>query len=573
MVNIAYTWLVGAARCEIVFSETGIGMMGYGRSDNIIKGRATPLFSRAFCFVNQEGQASFFAQAELCMIFPEVKRAVIERLQIEHDKSVFNDKTVMITSQHTHSAPGGFSHFPFYNFSVPGFRPEIFNAVVSSLAEAIQQSWQRRQPATLKFTHGDFAEDQHVAFNRSLPAYNRNSDVSPLSTSETHRAIERTMWLLKAETADGKAIGQINWFGVHPTSVGNRNTLVSYDNKGYAAEAVEQALGPDTVAIFAQQFAGDVSPNAQGKGVPGWGRGPHKDEHENARFNGNLQATQALKLINQLEAEHQLSDGTIDSELIYRDLSNCESDEDFTDGIKGERTSAACHGLPFFGGSPVDGPGAPAPVLLLLKGLAHIWRWREWRNARQQGGEQLTAVQAKYKAQSPKLIVSESAIGRLLGLDSVQGLPSSLDPILKEMQQQERAGALIEKPWVPGVLPLHFMRIGELALIGFPGEITTQSGRQLRALCQQILSPLGVHHVVISSYANAYFGYCTTPAEYEEQLYEGGHTTFGKQTHNAFRTEYRKLLCECIKSPAQRLLNSDQPETFSAETLAKRSVI
>lgn len=573
MGHAAADWRVGAAKQEILFSGDGIGMMGYGRAGNVIKGRATPLYARAFCFADDADSAGFFAQAEVCMVFPEIKRAVLERLQARHGAEPFRDDNVMIASQHTHSAPGGFAHFPFYNFSIPGFRPQIFDAIVTSLAEALSGAWQRRQPAQLKFSHGEFPEDADVAFNRSLAAYNRNPGVTPLADTETHRAIERTMWLLKAETLDGRAIGQINWFGVHPTSVGNRNTLVSYDNKGYAAEAVEQALGTGAVAIFAQQFAGDVSPNAQGSGKKGWPKGGYKDDHESARFNGRLQSDQALRLLAELHDGHRLLDGTLDAAVLRSDLADVVCDPDFTGGLAGERTSAPCHGLAFFGGSPIDGPGAPKPVLALLKLLARGKRWRDERRLRGAGAAEQSAYEAQQRAQKPKLIVSESGIGRLLGMDTVQNLPGALDPILQEMQRQERAGALQEKPWVPCVLPLQLLRIGELALIGFPGEITTQAGRQLRELCAELLAPTGVRHVLISSYANAYFGYCTTHAEYQEQLYEGGHTTFGNRTHDAFRTEYRRLLRECLKPAAQRQLSGPDEERFSAQTLALRTVV
>lgn len=572
MTSVDTSWYVGASKREIRFDGAGVGMMGYGRAGNVIRGHATPLYARAFCFADRGGTPVFFAQAEICMIFAEVKSAVLAHLHTVHGPGVFDDDNVMITSQHTHSAPGGFSHFPFYNFSVPGFRPKIFNAIVESLAGALLTAWQSREAARLTFTHGDFPDDVDVAFNRSLDAYNRNPDVAKRSNRETHLAIERTMWLLKAEALDGRTIGQINWFGVHPTSIGNRNTLVSYDNKGYAAEAVEQALGGDAVAIFAQQFAGDVSPNAQGAGKKGWPKGRYKDEHESARYNGRLQSDHALRLLAATTDAQTLRGGIVDAAILRSDFSEIECDPDLTGGRIGERTSAPCHGLAFFGGSPIDGPGAPKPVLMLLDVLARVRHRREDRRTRRAGGEERAAFEAQSQAQAPKRIVSESAAGRLLGMTDVQKLPGALDPILQEMQRQQRAGALDEKPWVPSVLPLQYLRIGELALIGFPGEITTQAGRELRALCAELLAPAGVRHVIVASYANAYFGYCTTHAEYQEQQYEGGHTTFGNRTHDAFRTEYRRLLRECLKPATQRELGGPEDQRFSPETLALRTV-
>ena len=557
-------WQAGAARQEIRFEGEGFGMMGYGRADHVIRGRATPLYSRAFCFRSGTQPALFFAQAELCMVFPEIKRAVLERLQ-SRQPGVFADERLLLCASHTHSAPGGFSHFPFYNFAVPGFRPQLFEAIVASLAAALEQAWLALQDAVLSFTHGDFPDDADVAFNRSLAAYNRNPGVEQLPDTQTQFALERTMWLLLARTPAGRPIGQINWFGVHPTSLSNRGRLVSSDNKGYAAEQAEADMGPGSVAIFAQQFAGDVSPNAQGRSRPQWPRGPFRDETASARFNGRLQAEQARRLVDGIGAAHQLAPGTTDAALLRKDFSDLAVDPAFTGGKAGERTSMPCHGLPFYGGSPVDGPGAPAPVLALLKVLARAAQKRELR------GPARAQAEALQRAQAPKLVVSNSARGTLLGLDSTRRLPAFLDPILKEVQKQERAGALREKPWTPSVLPLQYLRLGELALIGFPGEITTEAGRQLRALCRELLAPAGVREVVISSYANSYFGYCTTWHEYQEQQYEGGHTPFGSRTHDAFRMLYGALLAEALKPAPDRRLDGDAEQRFSPGTLALRS--
>ncbi|MGH8447041.1 MAG: neutral/alkaline non-lysosomal ceramidase N-terminal domain-containing protein, partial [Solimonas sp.] len=251
-------------------------------------------------------------------------------------------------------------------------------------------------------------------------------------------------------------------------------------------------------------------------------------------------------------------------------FADIEVDADFA-GKAGERTSAPCHGLAFFGGSPIDGPGAPAPVVALLGQLARLAKWRELRAARAAGPQALATVEAKYRAQAPKLVVSETAAGKIVGISRLRRIPGFLDKMAAELRRQEEAGALKEKPWVPSVLPLQYWRLGSLALIGFPGEITTMAGRQLRELCRELLAPLGVEQVVVSSYANSYFGYCTTWHEYQEQQYEGGHTTFGSRTHDAFRTEYRKLLRECARPAAERQLADTPEQTFSAQTLALRT--
>lgn len=561
----------GAARVEIVVPGRGYGMLGYGRVDHRVLGQSTKLYSRAFCFDGDDG-AVFFVQSEVCMVFPELKRAALERAQQQIGTQAISAERFMLSSQHTHCGPGGYSHYPFYNFSVPGFRADVFDAIVVSISDALVEAWTARRPARLQFAVDRFADHVDVAFNRSLAAYNRNPAVPKLGDHQTHLAIDRRMWLLKVSAADDDAlIGQINWFGVHPTSISSRVSLLNYDNKGYAADYLEQQMGAGTVAIFAQHFAGDVSPNAQGSTRPEWPRGKFKDEIESAAYNGRLQCEHAWNMMQAMGPSDTLEASTIDVALLTRDFSAIEVDPDFTGGRSGEHTTPPCHGLAFYQGSPIDGPGTREPVVSLVRLLARLARRRALRKARREGPVALANTEALYRAQSPKVVVTETAQGVLLGLRNRQRLPGALDPLLAEMQRQDRNGGLDEYPWVPIVLPLQYLRIGELAIIGFPGEITTVAGQELQSLSLDVLAPAGVRKVVIASYANSYFGYCTTWYEYQEQQYEGGHTTFGARTHDAFRTEYRKLLRECLKPAAERRLDCDPEKVFSAATLTRRS--
>ena len=142
-----------------------------------------------------------------------------------------------------------------------------------------------------------------------------------------------------------------------------------------------------------------------------------------------------------------------------------------------------------------------------------------------------------------------------------------------QMKKEHRDGALKELPWSPVVLPLQYFRLGELAIIGFPGEITTEAGRQLRDLCAEILKEAGIRYVVISTYANSYFGYCTTFEEYQLQLYEGGHTVFGSRTHDAFRTEFKNMLSECLKPKKDRKFERNpKPKVFSDKEITLRTI-
>lgn len=75
----------------------------------------------------------------------------------------------------------------------------------------------------------------------------------------------------------------------------------------------------------------------------------------------------------------------------------------------------------------------------------------------------------------------------------------------------------------PRVLPVQVLRIGATTIVGLPFEITIESGRRIAAA-------VGGENTIVSSVANEYSGYVTTPEEYARQYYEGGHTIYGQNT-------------------------------------------
>ena len=93
----------------------------------------------------------------------------------------------------------------------------------------------------------------------------------------------------------------------------------------------------------------------------------------------------------------------------------------------------------------------------------------------------------------------------------------------------------------PRVLPVHILRIGELAVVGLPFEITLESGRRMEEAAAGALAGAGVTQVVVSSVANEYSGYVATAEEYSRQFYEGGHTLYGPKTERFLTAHVRRL--------------------------------
>lgn len=565
----------GQSKVEIQAYQKGVGMLGYGRDFNKMYGQITPIYCRVVNFYDTDTNRNFFyVNCELCFTTHGVKREVIRRLLERNANGDYTDENIMITAQHTHSAPGGFAHHPFYNFPVPGFRPKIFNIVCQAIQEAIYQSTQVRQDSLLYFHSGEFEPEIDVAFNRSVRAYNRNPEVTKRSKRETHLAVERKMDLLRIDDLHDTPVGQINWFGVHTTSLGNRVNKICSDNKGYASAFFEEDMGRSFQAIFAQQIAGDVSPNFHGKGKKDWHhKGPHKDDIENAKFNGRLQFYKAKEIWEQAKNTTPIQ-GNIDYILAYYDMSKVKVSPEFAQGRTDAETDDACHGTAFFHGTPVDGPGMPQGVKQFAEFLSICIKYGELFMAYFKKEPIKSMIRKKYKVQGHKNIIFESGRGIIYGTRNIKNffIPGIFDGGIAEMKKQHRHGALRELPWTPHIVPLQIVSIGRLAIASFPGEITTIAGQRLRHMLLNELQPKGIKHVIISTYANNYNGYCVTTEEYQAQCYEGGHTVYGQWTHGAYMTRYRELAREFCKEPSQRQIDrSIQPHTFSEKEMALRS--
>lgn len=561
---------VGLARSVIRIRTRHIGMMGYGMLHNRAEGMASDLYVRACVITDPAGHCLAYANAEICFITLAIRSEVLKRLQHMAPQAGFCEENLMLTAQHTHSAPGGYSHYVFYNITIPGFQPEVFEAIVSAFCQALLQAWEHQAPARLAFVQGAFPPDREVAFNRSLEAFNRNPEVPKYSPYETHLALDRHMYLLKILSPEGQLRGLINWFGVHATSIGPDNRRISADNKGIAAYLLEKKMhDPDFVAIFAQGAAGDVSPNFYGQGRS-WPRGKFPDDYESAWFNGRLQCEQAWELLHKPAQDIQ---GPLSSELVYVDFSQVECDPRFTGGIPGCRTASAAHGVAFFKGTAVDGKGISGLAACLLSALAQRLRKAELQKAAKASEAEKQRILARYAAQDPKEILLDCGEKRFLGMQDLKNLPipDFIEPVIAELKRLHRLGALREHTWVPHILPIQLSCLGSLALAAVPGEITTVAAWRLRAGLAQRLACRGIAHVIIGSYANAYHGYITTPEEYEVQNYEGGHTVFGKWTLPAFQTHFDQLaaaLCHPDQVPLDKAL---RPPAFSAEELALRT--
>jgi neutral ceramidase len=479
------TFNIGAGIYDITGPAAELGMMGYARVDQLTSGIHTRLWSRAFVIESPcNGKRVVFVSADLGMIFQAVKLEVVRRLQ-DAFPDAYSDENVLLSATHTHSGPGGHSHYTLYNLSTFGFNRQNFEVIVAGIFCSIPRAQANLKPGRILIASGALDD---TGINRSPSAYLRNPQPErAVYTADT----DKLMTVLKLVEEDGQEIGCINWFAVHGTSMGNHNHLISGDNKGYAAYLFESLKQADPrkertfVAAFAQSNEGDVSPNIHG-GEDGGGA----DDFESTSISGSKQFRRAIQLYDQ--ATESLI-GPVDYRHRYVDMSRLSVAEAWS-GEPGSHTCPAAIGESMLAGAE-DGPGVGKEGVD-CGDLSKLWKF-------------VLCEPESESCQNPKPIVIRS---------------NWTDP-----------------PLSPEVLPLQLVRIGDLVLVALPFEATTMAGRRLRNTVEQRLKDVGVKHVVIAGLANAYSGYLVTQEEYQDQQYEGASTHFGPWTLAACQQEFDGL--------------------------------
>ncbi|PAP70471.1 neutral/alkaline ceramidase [Pseudomonas aeruginosa] len=245
----------GLGKADITGEAAEVGMMGYSSLEQKTAGIHMRQWARAFVIEEAaSGRRLVYVNTDLGMIFQAVHLKVLARLKAKYP-GVYDENNVMLAATHTHSGPGGFSHYAMYNLSVLGFQEKTFNAIVDGIVRSIERAQARLQPGRLFYGSGEL---RNASRNRSLLSHLKNPDIAGYEDG-----IDPQMSVLSFVDANGELAGAISWFPVHSTSMTNANHLISPDNKGYASYHWEHDVSRKSgfVAAFAQTNAGNLSPN------------------------------------------------------------------------------------------------------------------------------------------------------------------------------------------------------------------------------------------------------------------------------------------------------------------------
>ena len=547
-------FLMGTA----VFDMTGPAgdsvSAGYETPDHVLRGIHLRQFARAIALQSPcNGNSTVIVITETGFITQGTRQTVLDLIAADPELSpIYNQENVMLSATHTHSGPGGEAHHTAYNLFRLGYDDYVHQIYTDSIYQAIKQ-------AHANLTANPSGNIQWAAQtlldtneNRSEPAYARNPEQERNRWQDINGNEVRTdkqMLQLRLNRSNGNAIGLLNYFPVHTTSVGTHEPLISSDNKGLAAITFERMMDTDYpnnnnednfVAAFAQSAHGDTTPNLcfREHPYPDVQIGCGVDTLESNAASGAKQFKSALELYQQTASNitggiysmlfhAKMDDITITDPVVLASLQHPpELDED------PKRTCTAALGYSMAAGAE-DNRGPSQEGISCENGDIPAAVTADITTAID------TIAAGANGAGYPAIPASTGGTAIGCNLSNLPPIPDAdyschaEKPILFPIGTTESISN--------ADLPLQIVVIGNIALVALPWEVTTTPGRRIREMVLKELAPGGVTEVVVASLSNDFVQYLTTREEYASQQYEGGSTHFGPWTLAAVQQEVRKI--------------------------------
>lgn len=525
---------IGVGRADTTGEIADTSSPAWVNPQQVMSGLHSRLYARAFALGSPcNGRRVMFVSIDMGLMSAELRNAVLAEVAADPLLSPHYDgRNVMLSVTHTHADPGTAGQ---------GFATAV-NGMLSAMRQAQTQLQSQPVAGRLHLASGELL---NTNLNRSKPAYAMNAEAERqafLNVRDEEVQVNKRMLQLELVDAAGRALGLINWFGVHPTIIGPTEPLVSGDMKGYAALELERLMrGPDApaaiagdfVAAFAQADEGDSSPNIRIEEFPHPDprRGGGVDDYDAHAISGLKHVARALELretatalsgpVDFRYAEVPISAITVEDPAVLAQMAHPAAldtaDKRTCTGILGASFGAGAEDGP---GPTVEGLNCNDPDLL---------------NAAT--GDLNILIDTRLRG-FPGGWPAELIPGNLLSAALLCNI-ALLPPVLGDYSCQAEKPVLL--PRGADVLPFQMFRLGNLLLVGLPWEVTTMSARRLRALLLEELAPVGVDTVVIAGLVNDYAHYLTTREEYAAQQYEGASTLYGPWTLAAVSQESLRM--------------------------------
>ena len=278
-------YLIGLGIGDVTGPVVETNMMGYANLPQTDSGLHMRQRSRAFIIADTTNSSNriVFINSDICMGDTGVRRTIVQELSAMYP-GLYNNDNIALVGTHQHSGVGGYLEDLLPQLTALGYVNESAQAIIDGSVRAVKMAHENLEPGYIGLGNTTILNANR---NRSPTAYLAN----PADERAKYQYDQdKAMSLLRFDDKNGNARGFLSFFPVHGTSIYENNTLVSSDNKGYAAYLYESLVEPDSlpgnvsfIAGFSNANVGDTSPNTLGAycespGEP-WDGQPCEAEH------------------------------------------------------------------------------------------------------------------------------------------------------------------------------------------------------------------------------------------------------------------------------------------------------
>lgn len=379
---------------------------------------------------------------------------------------------LFLGATHTHAGPGQFHGSDFYNrwaSNRPGLDPAWTGYLADRIRRAVQQACDTRGPARLAFGS---TEVYGYTRNRSLPAHVHNRSVDDKRTELQRRYAAVNPWLhllrVDREGRGGAApLAALAFFSIHGTGISRHDPAYNADVWAY----ITGEMGRRIEACTGTRPVCGAVEGTHGDMTPAVRPGMlvYPEAERVGAGIGAAGAELHARLEERLSARVRLAAGFREVDLTSGPVFGGIRLPDPAIGAA-KIAGAVENSTPVVDRLPPFRPGFPKPAL-----LARSPQGRKW-------------VLGGYR-----------------------------------LQYRVAPGSAF-----PRVLPVQVVSVGPMTVLALPFEVTVEAGRRLEEALQPQLPAGG--RAVVSSAANDYWDYLTTPEEYAVQCYEGASNLYGPHT-------------------------------------------
>jgi len=393
---------------------------------------------------------------------------------------------------------------------------QVAKNVVERTVKAVRRASETMGPVTVGAGAG---HEDRIMMNRRLRLENgkdwviRRANPSPNDAKVAALGpTDPEVGILRLDRATGEPLAVVYNFASHAYG-GVPNGGVSADLPGFASAVLEEALGHGAKALFLQGAAGDITPI----------RYKDVDAPPPTERLGTMLGLSTLKAVNRIATEEETALGVI-SETI--ELPRRADLEARIESLEAQQETI----LQFFTGIGCGTHGAG--TFLNFKSFLPLYTKR--------------ALDPEWPSYSSYLYKHEEAIGRedLKHLDAANR--ERLDKYLACIENMERLirvrsnlsafeRHLKRGATGPIVAEIQGLRVGEFALVTFPGELFAEVGLRIKKE-----SPF--EHTFVAGYTNGQVGYAPTVDAYEREGYEAVLTSLAPEWQAIYERKALEIL-------------------------------